>query len=95
MKEPEILLYLPKLYFMKGQKNKYEILKELNLSGRGRDYDKVKEMIDMGFLNKVSDNPPTFEVTSDHKNRIWNFFRQTPIGEEIMRIIEDRKLVFG
>jgi len=94
MNQTDILTHLPSLYFIKGEKNKYEVLKELGLSGRGRDYDKIKELIDMGFLENVSDNPPTFIVTKDCQKKIWNFMKNTPIGEKYLELVRDNTALF-
>jgi len=93
MDENEILSLIPRLYFVKGKKSKYELVKELNFSMSGRHYKKVDELIDMGFLEMVEHNPPKFEVKGECKKRMWNFWMNTPIGYSVMKMVEDRALV--
>jgi len=93
MNEAQILTYLPALYFIKGEKTRYGILKELKLSGRGKDYSIVNEFITYGFIEMVNDNPPTFTVSKQCKKNIWQFINQTEIGKTFMNLVRDRTVL--
>ena len=95
MDETEIVSLIPKLFLMKDAKSKYEIVIELNMCLGGKSYKKVEELISYGFLEKIEVNPPKFEVTERCRDRIWKFFNNTPIGDDIMRMVEARKIIIG
>ena len=93
MDEVEILKILPKLYFVKGEKTKYALLLELKLGTSGTSFKKIAEFISMGFLDKIGSNPPTFVVNKKCRKRMRDFFENTPIGENIVMMIEDDRVV--
>lgn len=101
MKKTDIITLLPVLHNLdigkyKEKKakglNKYQLIRILFDEGRsGNYYAKIEELIDMGFLEKVNDKPPEF---IPDKVKIWEFFEETPIGDEILDMVRDHKPLF-
>lgn len=95
MNETEILKFLPNIHNIDykilnkdEQKGftKYQILNSCDLLTNQKNCKKIDECVDMGFLKQVNNNPP--EYIPD-KNKIWSFWKKTPVGEECKNMIKE------
>lgn len=100
MEEIEIMSLIPKLYFLKGKKSRYEVLKEIGLDIGGTQYKKFKEFIVLGFIEEIGNgkdgnikNPPIYTVAGKCKERMWKFVQNTPMGECFIRMVKDNKII--
>lgn len=100
MNKTDLIDFLPSIHNIDNKKpkkigqlgySKYQILKSCKLDPSKGNYTKVNECIDIGFLKQVNDNPPEF--TPD-KNKIWNFWKNTPSGQECKKMIGHHVAVF-
>lgn len=98
MNKNDIIEFLPTLHNMqyrieKGQKGltKYQLCKALKMGPSRSDYTKINECIIMGLIKQVNDNPPEF---LPDKNKIWEFWKNTPAGQESIKMIGDHAAVF-
>lgn len=87
MEELEIIDIIRKVFFVKGNVNKYQLLKILKKTHQSRNYDKIDEIIKMGFISRTSDiQSPTFVVDNHCKKRIWEFLKNTEFGFDFIKI---------
>ncbi len=93
MKELELVRLLPRLHDLNSKHSltRYDIIKQIGFEMRTLSYSKLDECIEMGFLKQVGENPPTF---IPDKNKIWDFWKGTPFGETLMKMVEDHEVVF-
>ena len=89
MNEMDIIRILPALYnLISKPMTRYDILKKLGLQpNTARNYKKIDECIDMGFLKKKD---PSTQLFVADRERIWRFWKQTPIGKIIFDMFNDR-----
>jgi len=97
MNEIDLIRLLPTVYnLIDKPKTRYDILRTLEketitkVGTRDRDYRKVDELIEMGFLKKKNTKPPTFVAD---KEAIWEFWKKTPIGKIIVEMFSDRTVL--
>jgi hypothetical protein len=92
MNKNDLIEFLPWIHNLDQKRgmSKYEILKRMNIDTSKHNYRKIAECIDMGFLRQVSNNPPEFVPD---REKIWNFWRETPSGLQCKNMIEDHAVV--
>ena len=85
MDEKDILVILPKIYHLDNMpRTECNILKDINLTYRTMNYKKIRELADMGLLVRSDED----KFISD-KKKIWNFWKDTPIGMTIIKMVND------
>lgn len=89
MNEIDIIRILPALYnLINKPMTRYDILKKLGLQpNTARNYKKIDECIDMGFLKKED---PSKQFFVADKERIWDFWKKTPSGKVIYDMFNER-----
>jgi len=100
MEEIEIVALLPKLYFIRPKKTRYDLLKILDLGIGGTQYKKMDEFLALCFIEKGGDgvdgsikNPPMYIITDKCRERMWKFVQNTPIGECFIKMVKDNKII--
>lgn len=100
MNKNDLIELLPRIHNLnmkslkkKGQKGftKYQVLTKIGIEPNTNNYRKLTECIDMGFLVLVNDNPPEYKPDRD---KIWDFWKQTPSGSECKKMIEGHVVTF-
>ena len=87
MLETDLIKLLPRLYHLPTiPMTIYEIVNHIKMQKCKRNYEKIKECHIMGFLEKVNSDPDRYVVKKD---KIWNAWKETNIGEDIINMIDD------
>lgn len=88
----DLIKILPKIYnLIDKPTSRFEILRKIGLDpNTKKNYTKIDECIDMGFLQREKLNSQTFKAD---KKRIWHFWNETPIGKDIMKMVDSNSLL--
>lgn len=87
MDENDILVILPRVYHLDDiPRTETIIMHNLKMSIEKKNHNKIRELVDMGFLVRSGKN----KFIPD-KKKIWSFWKDTPVGNTIIQMVDENR----